>query len=940
MDFKKFLILIFFSLNLFPFGKNKIVYDKFKWKTYQTAHFDIYFYEIDERKLELVSSMAESAYGYLSSKFNYKIDKKIPMLIYRTHSEFEQTNVLLSFIPEGVGAFAEPIRGRMVLPIDMEEDKLQKLIIHELTHIFQFDFFFQRQIGKTLIQPVPQWFMEGMASYFAKDENSFARMILRDYVFNDKIPSITVKGIYGYMAYRFGHSVFDFIEKQWGEEGLRRFLYEYRTNLESTVEKALKRAFDIEPYTFDRLFRLYLRKNNLPLLVEWGEPENYGTPLLLKENLYEASFLSPVLFPSAEIFAALTTYKNDVDIGIFTVKGDQIFENLTPDLIHRFEYLSAQFLTTAPEMGKDISVSKDGNFIAFFGRKGKGKNLYILNIVTKKFEREYPLPLDQPLSPAFSPDGEKIAFQGYKEDKADIFLLNLNDGSILNLTNDGFYDGSPEFSPDGKYIVYSSFRGSYAQIMRMSLENPKEKEQLTFLDGNHIDAVFSSDGKSIYFTWDREGFPNIYRMDLDLRIVEQITKAGTGCFQPTVAKRKDGKDVLLFTAFYKGKFKIYSLVSPKAILSFEEKVKTMPEEKTFEPEIFIPFQREKVSEKVKSKLEFTYGSMDLGVSTDQRFVSQGYLRFSDILGNKYLFLRLESISTYSDTEITYWNLKGRTQWGWNLYDYRRYYLFSTSIEGRKYESEEGYRETGAAFYLIYPFNTFNRISFGLGYQYIKRRIPFLTGFVNGIPQYDFKEYKRNYPYILSIYNIDNTVGDYTGPIAGTRGEIAYALSPKFEGKQKFIQTTLDLRHYINLFEGSQFAIRFVGFYSGGELPSIFAFGGIDTLRGYNFREIYGTRGFFTNFEWRFPLVKEFISPIFKFYDIQGRIFLDLGGAWFKGETFQLIDDGRLKDGKSSYGLGFTINFLGFDWNWDWASLWDFKERDKNMKFSFWIGYKF
>ncbi|MEJ5166312.1 MAG: hypothetical protein WHV67_04720, partial [Thermoanaerobaculia bacterium] len=875
----------------------------------------------------------------LSSKFNYKIDKAIPLILYKTHSDFEQTNVLLSFIPEGVGAFAEPIRNRMVMPIDLPDERLQKLITHELTHIFQFEFFFQRQVSKALTQQVPQWFVEGMASYMAKDENSFSRMILRDYVYNDRIPSITTKGIYGYMAYRFGHAVFDFIEKQWGEEGLRRFFYEYRSNLESTVEKALKRAFDIEPLTFDRLFRLYLRKLYAGYFVEWDEPENYGTPLLLKENFKDSSFLSPVLLPSAELFASITTYKNDIDVALFTLKEEKVFENLTPGLIHRFEYISSQFLTTGPEMGRDLAISPDGDYLAFFGRKERGKNLYIMNLVTKKLEKEIPIPIDQPLSPAFSPDGKSIAFQGYRNDRADIYILNLEDKRISNLTDDIFFDGSPSYSPDGNYLVYSSFRGSYAQLIRISLQT-KEKEQLTFLEGNHTDAVFSPDGKTIYFTWDREDFPNIYRMDLELKVVEQITKAGTGCFQPYVGKRGDGKELLLYVGFFKGNFKIYSIVSPRAILSFEEKETGKPSEEIFQPEIFIPFQKEKVNEKFKSKLEFTYGSVDAGISTDQRITGRGYLRFSDILGNRYLFLTLETLSTYSDIGITYWNLKNRTQWGYNLYDTRTYYLMSYYEGSSRIETEEAYRLSGGSIYLQYPFNLYTRVSFGLGYQYAKLRIPKFEGYVDGQPKYDFVEYKQNYPYLLAMFNVDNTVETYTGPLAGTRGQISYIVSPRFSGQQRFIQSQMDLRHYIYLSEKSQFAMRLVGFYSAGEYPTIFAFGGIDTLRGYKFREFFGTRGFFTNFEFRFPLAYEFNTPIFKFYDIQGRVFLDIGGAWFKGEPFQFIDNGRLKDAKSSYGLGFTIRFLGFDWNWDWASLWDFKERDKNMRYSFWIGYKF
>ena len=45
----------------------------------------------------------------------------MPLIFYATHSAFEQNNIILNFIPEGVGAFASPVRFRMVLPIDLPD---------------------------------------------------------------------------------------------------------------------------------------------------------------------------------------------------------------------------------------------------------------------------------------------------------------------------------------------------------------------------------------------------------------------------------------------------------------------------------------------------------------------------------------------------------------------------------------------------------------------------------------------------------------------------------------------------------------------------------------------------------------------------------------------------------------------------------------------------
>ena len=101
-------LFLFAAMPAFPFGQNKIVYDQFKWNVYHSTHFDIYFYEEERDALQRVVDSAESAYMELSQKFNYQISKKIPLIFYHSHSAFEQSNVMLNFIPEGVGAFAEP----------------------------------------------------------------------------------------------------------------------------------------------------------------------------------------------------------------------------------------------------------------------------------------------------------------------------------------------------------------------------------------------------------------------------------------------------------------------------------------------------------------------------------------------------------------------------------------------------------------------------------------------------------------------------------------------------------------------------------------------------------------------------------------------------------------------------------------------------------------
>ena len=126
----------------------------------------------------------------MSSDLKHEIAFPIPLILYKTHSEFEQTNLYPSFISEGILAFAEPVRDRMVLPIDEPPDKLQGLITHELTHIFEFDL-----IPRNLMQRnIPLWVDEGLADYERGIWDTLDLMTVRDAAVTDQIPKLSRAG--------------------------------------------------------------------------------------------------------------------------------------------------------------------------------------------------------------------------------------------------------------------------------------------------------------------------------------------------------------------------------------------------------------------------------------------------------------------------------------------------------------------------------------------------------------------------------------------------------------------------------------------------------------------------------------------------------------------------------------------------------------------------
>ena len=971
-----FLVSLLAAPAAYPFGQNKIVYDEFDWKVYRSTHFDVYFYEDERESLQRVVDMAESAYLDLSQKFNYQISKRIPLIFYHTHSAFEQTNVMLNFVPEGVGAFAEPVKNRMVLPIDMSDEKLLQLVTHELTHIFEYEVFFQGKLGKTIAANPPTWLMEGLASFMAQDEDSRDRMVLRDAVVADRIPAIT-RNPRGYFAYRFGHAVFKYIQQKYGWEGLRDFIYEYRNTLGNTVDRALKRAFDVTPEEFDTSFRAWLRKQYLPALIAKGEPQEYGDPFRVNPELMSDE-LAPVPSPSGDLLAAFTTAKEDVDVVLFNIPERRLLKNLTSGHTTRYEYAIAQSFTTAPVMGRDIAFAPSGDQIALFVRRERGRDLLLINPLTGDIVRSIPMDIEQQLGPAYSPDGRRIAFSGFVGQQADIFVYDLESGTVTNLTNDRFFDGSPVFTPDGKSLVYSSIGGSYSKLFRLNLDNPAERYQLTSGDWNDIDAWFSPDGKRIFFASDKQtgrnaaeaakmleedenaarlegdnpapdptnfAAYNIYSLELTSGDLRQYTDVIGGTFTPVVFTGANNRERLVFASYYKGQWRLYSTTTDKPLHEAEKTTLASapiePEARaTFRPASEFFLDEEKIEDAGGFKMFVEDVEVNAGISSDQMVVSRSVIYMSDMLGGRRFVAALDSVQSFSNFDFLYFDLRRRMNWGLRVFDNRSF--FNTPDErGYLERGRQTFRETGGMGILSYPFTRYHRVDVGGGYISRQLSYPYLVDLGNGQSGLSFLDVRHSFPVASSTFSGDTAVYKYFGPVSGRRYNMSVTYAPDLEeGGTLSADYNLDFRQYYQLTSRTSLAARLFAGWSEGNFPNLYYFGGLNTLRGYDFRTLIGTRAAFANFEYRFPLIDVLATPFMTLQQVRGNLFFDIGTAYLPDQPYRFVRDGRLENGAASLGYGFSFNFLGMELHWDFAKRFDLKDTEGGYVTSFWIGQTF
>ncbi|MDP2055832.1 MAG: hypothetical protein Q8L75_19510, partial [Acidobacteriota bacterium] len=819
-----------------------------------------------------------------------------------------------------VGAFAEPGRYRMVMPIDEPPDLLYRLIVHELTHQFQFDIIPTGLIRRNM----PLWTMEGMSDYMTGYWRPLDMMTVRDAAVSDIVPKMSEMQDYGgfsnpRLIYNLGHAAFEFIESKWGKEGVRAYVFALRRSVIGGSDDAYMEAFQIGPDEWDQQFDRYLKERFKPFRDK-ERPADYGRDLSPDPRKgHFSNMLSIEPSPSGDLIAGITGNGRDreYDIVLISAKDGSVVRNLTSgfDQSMGFEYLATPGgrWNSVPWM----SWSPTGDRIAYFVRTEKDRSLIVQNVVSRKIEVRIPLTtVDAPESPDFSPDGRLVAFSGMRESQAEIFTVDLETKEVVNLTKDSFSNYAPTWAPDGKSLVYLVRVSGNEKIFRMDADggNPT---QLTF--GTHdesgaqfLDAdtlVFSSTAVNPAEPIDPEvakngQIYNLWTLDLKTAELKQFTDALSGNLSPVVLR--DGANTrLAFVTYFKGEYGLHTLDrrdeltkvasadfgSPGPIVDFQ-----------------APISHQIVADNKKKKGRFEKMFLEgrppvaLGVTSGGDVFGGTQVVFTDVLGDQQFNMFISSVSQYRTMQFSWINMERRLQWAMQAYNSTQFFygqldsiFYDPAYNGLIDRDLATATRTmqGATAFGIYPFNRYRRVElFGGFTRYQERYEDPNVAFV--ADEYQQEQYGQslfnngNMVPIGAAFVQETTIFREFGPLSGSTMRVAYSVAPKIGNTLSRQTIDADLRKYFRIGSTGLLALRGRGFTSWGSNPDYTYFGGNAELRGYEYLQFVGQKAFFTNAELRFPLIDAMATPIGVLGGVRATLFAGLGGAHFGDTPFTIF----------------------------------------------------
>jgi len=166
----------------------------------------------------------------------------------------------------------------------------------------------------------------------------------------------------------------------------------------------------------------------------------------------------------------------------------------------------------SPEPLISPAWSPDGQKLAYVSFEDKKPVVYVQNLADGG-RRAVARFRGSNSAPAWFADGKRLAVTLSKDETSQIYFLNLETGEATRFTRGGALDTEPVFSPDGRWMYFTSDRGGTPQIYKAALPGG-EVSRVTFEGGYNVSPALSPDGKTLAFVHRRDGRFHVAAMDL------------------------------------------------------------------------------------------------------------------------------------------------------------------------------------------------------------------------------------------------------------------------------------------------------------------------------------------------------------------------------------------------------------------------------------------
>ncbi len=442
------------QVNAVQFGKNRVQYQKFNWKYYQTENFNTYFSQDGLEIGKYVARIAEAELNNVEEFVEFGLQRRANVAVYNNFDEMMQSNIGLGIDWQNNGGVTKLVNNKMLVYFDANHANLRRQIRQGIAGVLVQNMLFGDDLGEmaanqTLLD-LPKWLIDGYVAYAAERWSTDL---------DDQLKSALLSGRYNNF-YQFayekpllaGQSFWYYVGNKYGENKTTYMLYLARIyrNLNNASQKIAKKKFKVLLQDFmTEQSALYFKDIRGRRIVPKGQ-------LSVTEEIGKKDFIRFNANPVPRSFTyAVVEFKQ----GKYSVILNENFTKRRVLLEYGTRSKEDEVNPSYPILAWD---PKGTRLAVIYSEKGKIR-LFVYDALTRiKVSKNELTMFDQVQDAKYMLNSNTLLISAVKSGQTDIFVYDIERNTVEQVTNDVYDDLDASFVsfPNKTGILFSSNRPS------------------------------------------------------------------------------------------------------------------------------------------------------------------------------------------------------------------------------------------------------------------------------------------------------------------------------------------------------------------------------------------------------------------------------------------------------------------------------------------------
>ena len=436
------------------FGKNRVQYQKFKWKYYQTENFNSYFSQNGLALGRYVAQIAEAELPDIEEFVEYGLQRRANIVIYNNFDEMQQSNIGIGIDWQNTGGVTKLVNNKMLVYFDGNHENLRRQIRQGIAKILVDNILFGDDLGEfaanQALLDLPKWLTDGYIGYAAENWSP---------TLDDDLRAAILSGRYrNFYQFAFekpmlaGHAFWKYFADKYGKSKTTYLLYLSRIyrNLKDASLKVTKKKF----------------KNVLAdFMVD--VPQGYYKDMRGRRNVPKGQLsVSKMLDKKDYIRFNANPISRSFSYALVEFHQGKYSVVLMENFVNRKVLLKYGIRSREDEINPNYPIlawdGKGTRLAVAYNEEGKLK-LFVFDAVNRvKIIKQKLNMFDQIQDMKYMLDANTLLISAVKNGQTDIFVYKIDKQTVEQVTNDVYDDLDASFVafPNKTGILYSSNRPS------------------------------------------------------------------------------------------------------------------------------------------------------------------------------------------------------------------------------------------------------------------------------------------------------------------------------------------------------------------------------------------------------------------------------------------------------------------------------------------------